>query len=122
MVLVKLPNSKRFGGYASLSWDSTNTWVNDYKSYLFSLDTKTRVPAKNGRLYRSSQHGPYFGDYTSCNLCQYSGDTSSNYHAGVQGLSGQDYPMTLDASGNNILTGLRPGNIAVSEVEVWQIL
>ena len=39
IVLVKLPNGRRFGGYASLSWDSSNTWVNDYKSFLFSLDT-----------------------------------------------------------------------------------
>jgi len=45
-----------------------------------------------------------------------------NYHAGSQGASGSDYPVTLDAAGNNILTGMKPGDIVVSEVEVWQVL
>jgi hypothetical protein len=122
ITLVKLPNGRRFGGYASLSWDSSNTWINDYNSYLFSLDNKLRIPAKNGRIFRSAVHGPYFGDSSSCNLCQYSGDTARNYHAGSQGASGSDYPVTLDAAGNNILTGMKPGDIVVSEVEVWQVL
>jgi hypothetical protein len=129
ITLVKLPNGRRFGGYTSINWDSTHTAVWDTYSYLFSLDSK-RVIRDNvyqSKIYHSSFYGPYFGDSnfygetSTCNLCQYGGDTASNYHAGIQGADKSGYPVTLDASGNNILTGMKPGKITPSEVEVWLI-
>ena len=40
LTVIKSKNGKRFGGYASVSWNSLNRFVADENAFIFSLDSK----------------------------------------------------------------------------------
>ena len=38
LTLIKTTGGHTFGGYTTISWDSSGTWKNDTQSFLFSVD------------------------------------------------------------------------------------
>ena len=63
LILYKSNGNRRFGGFASKSWDQYGGFIDDEKSFLFSLDRKRVYPPKNGnffQIYSNSNAGPSF--------------------------------------------------------------
>ena len=63
LVLIQSKGNRRFGGFASIPWDTIGGNKTDDKSFLFSLDKQKIYSFKRGgNLYCSSECGPYFHD------------------------------------------------------------
>ena len=66
LVLEKVDNGRLCGGFCSISWNSSSSYVKDDKSFLFSLDLSKKYQSSNqqhdGHLYFGKLRGPYFGD------------------------------------------------------------
>ena len=54
---------KRFGGFTGESWDQSNEYKKDAKSFLFSLDKKEiyYVKDESHAIYCNKEFGPSFG-------------------------------------------------------------
>ncbi|XP_067048025.1 uncharacterized protein [Acropora muricata] len=69
VTIVKDTNNSIFGGYTSISWQTSLLWKNDSKAFLFSLKNPTNNPRKllqidNKSLYSVDHYvhyGPSFG-------------------------------------------------------------
>ncbi|XP_015778011.1 PREDICTED: fibrillin-1-like [Acropora digitifera] len=69
VTIVKDTNNSIFGGYTSISWETSLLWKNDSKAFLFSLKNPTNNPRKllqidNKSLYSVDHYvhyGPSFG-------------------------------------------------------------
>ncbi|XP_074607735.1 uncharacterized protein LOC141860508 isoform X2 [Acropora palmata] len=70
VTIVKDTNNSIFGGYTSISWQTSLLWKNDSKAFLLSLKNPTNNPRKllqidNNSLYSVDHYvhyGPSFGD------------------------------------------------------------
>ena len=62
--IVKANTGMVFGGYTSVSWNSSSSYATDANAFLFSLDRNEKAPAQSGgpnAIYRNSGYGPTFG-------------------------------------------------------------
>ena len=65
LVLIKSAENRRFGGFTTQIWESSDQkWKDDENAFLFCLDKKTIYPYKNdGKAISCSKYtGPIFGD------------------------------------------------------------
>jgi hypothetical protein len=65
ITIIKTRKGKIFGGFASVSWDKSNTAKADNNAFLFSVDLAMKNPvnlsSKNKPIYCNSGSGPDFG-------------------------------------------------------------
>ena len=70
LVIIKSAGNRRFGGFASIIWSSSNgEWKDDPNAFLFSLDKQKIYSYKrNGyAIYNHKNYGPLFGGgHTIC--------------------------------------------------------
>jgi len=57
----ELTKGRRFGGYASISWDLKNQQYRDNDSFLFSLDNNKKYTGRDKYIYTGPKHGIHFG-------------------------------------------------------------
>ena len=67
LTIIKSEGNKRFGGFTSLTWESSysNKWKDDKNAFLFSLDKKQIYPYKNSdkrAICCNRYQGPCFGN------------------------------------------------------------
>ena len=69
-ILKAKGGSNIFGGFTTVSWDSTSQWKSDQNAFLFSLTNKDNLPLKmkiepnrhHCAIYCNPEYGPTFGD------------------------------------------------------------
>ena len=111
-------NGYRFGGFTTVPWKGDNTYHQDPKAFVFSLNNKKKFPIKNpndgsavGHYY---DYGPIFG--SDSDIYFHSGrNWSSTEHASCRS---NNYNCTvLEMIGVNSLSS----SFRVSDFEVWLI-
>lgn len=66
LTLIKTNGGHTFGGFTTISWDSSNSYKNDIHSFLFSLDRQTKFPivkSYSNAIYCNKSYGPTFGGH-----------------------------------------------------------
>ena len=113
LTVVKASNGKRFGGYASVSWESRQNYVRDDNAFLFSLDLKKcfKKKAKYSSLYDHSNFGPTFGEGHDLHIANNCKAGSGSYCGG---------PNTYSEVTIKELTGER--NFGVDDYEVYSVM
>ena len=63
LVIIKSAGNRRFGGFTTQTWDSSNKYKDDKNAFLFSLDKQKIYPYKNDGYAIDSckDYGPTFG-------------------------------------------------------------
>ena len=99
LVLIEAENGRRFGGFASLPWSSTDIYKDDKNCFLFSLDNMDIYKYKNdGKgVHCMKDYGPSFGlayDINIQNKCLsekkcYTNEGSFDYKNKKAALSGE---------------------------------
>ena len=81
ITLIKSAGNRRFGGFTSETWDTSNVYKNDNTCFLFSLDKQKIYPIKNNckAIACFNGYGPVFGNI-QCNDIQLSNTPISNNH------------------------------------------
>jgi len=120
MTVLRSTNGYLFGGYASQSWQSTNTSINAPNSFLFLLtNANGNQPTKflynnNGQaLYDNSGYGPTFG--SNHDLCISNG---SNSNANSYCTLGSSYTDTIGLGKATFTGGY---NFQINEIEVFKL-
>ena len=76
-------NGYRFGGFTTVPWQGNNTYHQDSKAFVFSLNNRKKFPIKNSNDGNAVGHykdyGPIFG-----------GDTDIYFHSGGNWSSGNN--------------------------------
>ena len=113
LTVVKSSNGKRFGGYASVSWENRQQYVRDDNAFLFSLDLKKcfKKKSKCSALYDQTDCGPTFGeghDLHISNTCK------------VQNGSCCNAPSTYTEATTKDLSGEK--NFVVEDYEVYSVM
>jgi hypothetical protein len=127
--VIKSSDGYIFGGYLSVSWNSSGNFISDSQAWLFSLNLpyinlvklKCKSPAE--AACGNSECGPTFGGGNDISV---SSDCNGNVKAYLQ-LGDKSAISTHYNSGYNyssykkFIYGGEPGNLAVSEIEVYQL-
>ena len=63
LVIIKSAGNRRFGGFTTQTWDSSNKYKDDKNAFLFSLDKQKIYPYKNNgkAICSHKDYGPTFG-------------------------------------------------------------
>ena len=120
VVLIETSKGRRFGGYTSLSWDTSGTWKNDLESFLFSLDNNKKyevIANATYKVYSDKNYGPWFGNGASGFGLAY----EKNLFIGNE-THRDNYPSdkAYSTTVENELSGGKTFNI--SKMEVYQII
>eukprot|EP01111_Echinosteliopsis_oligospora_P010681 TRINITY_DN3383_c0_g2_i1.p1 TRINITY_DN3383_c0_g2~~TRINITY_DN3383_c0_g2_i1.p1 ORF type:complete len:333 (+),score=77.08 TRINITY_DN3383_c0_g2_i1:45-1043(+) len=120
-IVLILSTNHIFGGYASSSWDSSNTWKNANDTYIFTITNPNNIPptkypvvSPEYSFYCSSSHGPVFGS---------GNDICVSTNANTNNTSSTSFPNAYKDTtgyGKNTFTGAR--NYTVKEIQVYQII
>ena len=122
LVLIKSAGNRRFGGFTTQKWDSSEEFKVDPNSFVFSLDKqKIYSQRSNGGIWNGKDCGPLFGNKNVVN------DLYINKH-GIQEKGLYTYESYSDCGYNyngdkNALS--ESGNaqpIYASEYEVFQVI
>ena len=100
LVLIKSAGNRRFGGFTTAKWSSSNEYKEDPNAFLFSLDKQKIYSHKNNgkAICAHSSYGPYFGNneiyiYGNCinekkmYTCESNDNTCYNYDGDKNALS-----------------------------------
>ncbi len=106
--MIKTTAGHTFGGFTSVSWDSSGNYKTDTLSFLFSVDKQIKYPIINAftnAINCSSSYGPTFG--SGCDL--YIADNSNSNNSShviancaynMPAASGKSYPVLTDGNKN----------------------
>ena len=63
LIVIKISNGRRFGGFTTQNWDKSKKWKEDKFSFVFSLDNMKIYDYNNNgySIFCSEEFGPYFG-------------------------------------------------------------
>ena len=117
VTIIETTKGRRFGGYTSLSWDSSSEWKNDKEAFLFSLDNdkKYDVIQDAEKVYSNTGYGQWFGNGGNIGLAY-----EKNYFIGndthQENFGDKCYSTTVE----NELSGGKTFNI--SKMEVYQVI
>jgi hypothetical protein len=112
-----------FGGFSSLSWDSSNQWKidNERNSFLFSVrnphnitDRKFSLTNPTNTIYCVSSYGPTFGGNHDIHVADCCNNNTNSYTN-----LGCSYANDTGIAGNQFFTG--ESNFTVKEIEVFQV-
>ena len=97
VTFVKSQNGRKFGGFANQSFNTTNNWINDLNSFVFSLDFRECYCEKKNKkiLLGNSSYGPIWGN--GYDLSLYSGcltNTSSTTEQSSFDYRGRNYSLS----------------------------
>jgi hypothetical protein len=118
-ILKAAESSFIFGGFTTVSWDSTSKWKSDANAFIFSLTNNDNRPLKINKIpyypqnaiYCHSESGPSFGhDIHITNLCGHS--YLGNSYAHPYYAQGTDEAQTFLAGSHKF--------IFFDEIEVYQ--
>jgi hypothetical protein len=98
--LIKTTKNKVFGGFASISWNSTsNAYLADSNAFVFSVDLNSKYNVEQSKLNYSicchSSYGPNFGG--NIFYVQNNDNTTTNSIS----VSNSTYPNTPKHSNGN---------------------
>ena len=122
VTIIKTTSGCVFGGYSDVAWDSSNTWKQSSKSFLFSLiSPQGNNPIKmnlksaphNKAIYSHLSYFPIFGagnDLLIADSCNADQTSSSNLNKTYEAPSGNA----------NYFVGSK--NFQVEDIEVFQII
>lgn len=121
IVVVENTAGNKFGGYAAVSWTSTNGQKIDspesFSSFLFSVDTKEKLlyqPDSNQYvLYHSSKYGPDFGYGPALSIADNCNVNNSNY-------CDPKYNSYQNLKEGGFISGTQ--NFIVKEIEVYSVV
>ena len=108
LIVIKISNGRRFGGFTNQTWDNSKDWKDDKYAFVYSLNSKKVYEYKhdNKAIYCENSYGVYFGNegeivigdhcLTEKNSWTNIGkNTSYNYRGDKGALSGNmDYTYT----------------------------
>ena len=122
--LIKNDKDNIFGGYASISWNSSGGYKSANDSFLFTLTNihntnPIKFPNTNSNysVYHYSRYGPTFGggcDLYICNNYLYGGSATNIGHS-YQDTSGKGRSIFTGDANNNI------NQIKIKELEVFKL-
>ena len=98
LTVVKTTKGYRAGGFTSISWDSSGSYKNDTKAFVFSLDRKKmyKEPSNGSNaIYCNNSYGPTFGaghDLYVANGCNSNTNSYCNFPYSYTG--GLQYELT----------------------------
>ena len=117
VTIIETTKGRRFGGYTSLSWDSSSGWKNDKEAFLFSLDNDKKYDVIQDAVYKvysNTGFGQWFGNNGNIGLAY-----EKNYFIGNdthrEFFEYKSYSTTVE----NELSGGKTFNI--SQIEVYQV-
>jgi hypothetical protein len=118
VTIIETTKGRRFGGYTSLSWDSSSEWKNDKEAFLFSLDNDKKYDVLQDasyKVYSNAGFGQWFGNNGNIGLAY-----EKNYFIGndthQENFGDKCYSTTVE----NELSGGKTFNI--SKMEVYQVI
>ena len=118
VTIIETTKGRRFGGYTSLSWDSSSGWKNDKEAFLFSLDNDKKYDVIQDAVYKvysNTGFGQWFGSNGNIGLAY-----EKNYFIGndthQENFGDKCYSTTVE----NELSGGKTFNI--SKMEVYQVI
>ena len=118
VTIIETTKGRRFGGYTSLSWDSSSGWKNDKEAFLFSLDNDKKyevIQEAKCKIYSYVGHGPWFGNNGNIGLaCEKNYFIGNDTHR--ENFGDKCYSTTVE----NELSGGKTFNI--SKMEVYQVI
>jgi hypothetical protein len=119
LTVIKTTAGHTFGGFTTISWDSSSSWKNDTQSFLFSVDKQTKYPIIKD--YHTAigcipTFGPVFGHGHTINVSDNSNSNTSSYVN-----SGNAYNIPLGANGNRSILTDGNYNFQTTEVEVYLV-
>ena len=114
VTFVKAKNGRKFGGFASKSWHSSNQWISDDKAFLFSFYYYECYYYNSGSnwIYGSSSYGPLWG--AGYDLYLASGCLSNNTSTTKQSSSYNYNGKTFTLSGEN--------NFRAEDYETYELI
>lgn len=113
LTLVRNTKGYRCGGFASQSWSSSGSTINDPNAFLFSLEFKEKYPSYDGNsaLYDAYNYGPTFGSSYDLYIADNCTNNNSSYC---------NFPYHYCGTRARALSG-GAYNFTVDELEVYQI-
>ena len=126
LTIIKAANTNYvFGGYASVSWDSSDSFRQDRAAFLFSLVNQTNQPILINHepvtpysIYCQPSHGPTFGGGHDFHICNNADTCDSSYSNLGRCYKHPSYTYQSTAA-QSLLAGSY--NFIVSEIEVFSI-
>ncbi len=101
LTIIKTTTNRIFGGFTTVSWDSSGAYKTDNHSFLFSVDERAKYPINKftHAIYCDSSYGPTFGHGHDINVKDNSNGGASSYvnngHAyNVKNADGSAYVLT----------------------------
>jgi hypothetical protein len=119
LTLIKTVAGHTFGGFTTISWNTSTGWTNDTQSFLFSVDKQTKYPIASGydyAIYCGSSYGPTFGSGHTIHVSDNSNSNTSSYVNG-----GSPYNIPAGANGNYSILTDGNYNFQTTEVEVYLV-
>jgi len=119
LTLIKTVAGHTFGGFTTISWDSSNTWKNDTQSFLFSVDKLTKYPIVkdyNQAISCYLANGPSFGSGYDMYVHDNSNSNSNCY---VSGSRAYNIPMGANGKDSILTDGNR--TFQTTEIEVYLV-
>ena len=122
ITIIRSNNGYLFGGYASVPWTSSGSYMADDKAFLFTLINPHNIPPTKyilkpaniaSAVYHHSSYGPTFGSGHDLNICANSNSTNSSYTNFSHGYTDST------GQGNNTFTGNR--NFLTADIEVFKL-
>ena len=118
VTIIETTKGRRFGGYTSLSWDSSSGWKDDKEAFLFSLDNDKKydvIQDSEYKVWSNTGYGQWFGNNGNIGLAY-----EKNYFIGNdthrENFGNKCYSITVQ----NELSGGKTFNI--SKMEVYQVI
>ena len=119
LTLIKTVAGHTFGGFTTISWDSSGSWKNDTQSFLFSVDKQTKYPIVNSygnAIFCGSSYGPTFGNGHTIYVSDNS-NSNSNSHVS----NGNAYNILAGANGKPSILTDGNQNFQTTEIEVYLV-
>jgi hypothetical protein len=124
MTFVKSTFGRVFGGYTEVPWSSERGWMQESKSFMFSLDDETvyRQKSEGNSVFHNAAWGPVFKDFKiidKSDATNFNKEGTGEIYGFESGVNGGD----LCCKGNN--EGFGPGQdiyFTVEELEVYQVI
>ncbi|XP_060600190.1 interferon-induced protein 44-like, partial [Ruditapes philippinarum] len=115
-----------YGGFAPVSWNSSNQWINNTSAFLYQLrfsgnEKSTKFPIKSANyqnaLYCHQSYGPTFGGGHDIHTFSSTVNSSGTYFT-LNG--GMNFGHTYDTQGLTA-TNINNGNMNVTELQVYKV-
>ena len=117
ITFIKTTNGKRIGGFANISWASTNSYRADPDAFIFSLDASQKfVQYRNftSAIYDHSSYGPTFGNGHDIYIASGCKSNTSSY-------CNNNYVYGFFYSYNMVNVGTQQTTFQVTDYEVYLI-